>query len=114
LDKGLRQSGVINVFDDPSDAKKRILSLIAGTKRRLYLQGFSLRSFFNGEDSLYWTIKDLAEQKDTDIDIKILLINPNSEQAIYRSYREYRLEDPRAKMSYERFKEETYKSKQLC
>ena len=113
LDKGLRQSGVINVFDDPNDAKKRILSLIAGTKKRLYLQGFSLRSFFDGENILYWTIKDLAEQKDTDIDIKVLLINPSSEQALYRSYREYRLENPRVKMSYERFKEDTYKSAQL-
>lgn len=111
VDKGLHQSGVINVFDDPNDARERIVSLITKTQNRLYLQGFSLRSFFDGDTDLYWTIKQLSEQNK--VDIKILLINPNSEQAIYRSFREYKLENPNTKMSFEKFKEDTYQHAQL-
>jgi hypothetical protein len=112
VDKGLHQSGVINVFDDPDDAKKRLRSLLENTQtERLYIQGFSLRSFFDGEGDIYWKIKQLAEHSGTEI--KVLIINPDSDQAIYRSFREYLLENPNTKMTFEKFKEGTYKTAQL-
>ena len=110
-DKGLHQSGLINVFDDSKDAKDRILALLKGKTEHLYLQGFSLRSYADEADKLYWQIEELA--KEGNVDIRILLINPDSEQAIYRAFREYRLEDTRHKMPFKEFRKGTYKSSQL-
>lgn len=111
-DKGLHQSGLINVFDDPKDAKDRILALLKGKTEYLYLQGFSLRSYADEADKLYWQIEDLV--KEGIVDIRILLINPDSEQAIYRAFREYRLEDPlKHKKSFDDFSKGMYKSSQL-
>jgi hypothetical protein len=112
VDKGLHQSGVINVFDNAVDAKKRILWLIRNPQNhRLYIQGFSLRSYFDGDDVLYWAIKQAVERDD--VDIKVLLINPNSDQAIYRSFREYLLEKPGDTLTFEEFKKDKYKGAQL-
>lgn len=112
VDKGLHQSGAINVFDSAAEAKKRILWLLRNPQNhRLYIQGFSLRSYFDGDDVLYWTIKQAAERND--VDIKVLLINPNSEQAIYRSFRENLLEKPGDPLTFEEFKKDKYKGAQL-
>ncbi len=112
VDKGLHQRGVINVFDNAVDAKKRILWFIRNPQNhRLYIQGISLRSYFDGDDVLYWAIKQAVERND--VDIKVLLINPNSEQANYRSFREYLLEKPGDTLTFEEFKRDKYKEAQL-
>lgn len=110
VDKGIHQSGTINVFSTSHEGKDRILWLIRNTKR-LYIQGFSLHSFFNNQSSLYAAIRERV--KKGDIEIKLLLINPKSISAIYRSYREYRL-DPQANLSFDEFKDkQEYKETKL-
>ena len=89
-DKALRLRGVINMFDSSKDARERILWLIEHTSEILYIQGFSLHSYFDVDSELYWAIRKLAEQQK--VKIKILLIDPESEQAKYRSWREHILQ----------------------
>ena len=89
-DKTLRERGVINMFDSSKDARERILWLIEHTHENLYIQGFSLHSYFDGDSELYWAIRKLTEQKK--VKIKILLIDPESEQAKYRAWREHILQ----------------------
>jgi hypothetical protein len=89
-DRGLRERGIINVFDSSKDARERILWLIEHTHENLYIQGFSLHSYFDGDSELYWAIRKLTEQKQ--VKIKILLIDPESEQAKYRAWREHILQ----------------------
>ena len=102
IGKGIHQSGAINVFSTAEEGKNRILWLIRNTKKRLYIQGFSLNSYFDNQSSLYAAIRERV--KKGDVEIKILLINPKSLSAIYRSYREYRL-DPQANLSFDDFKD---------
>jgi hypothetical protein len=90
IDKGVRERGIINVFASSKDARERILWLIEHTRENLYIQGFSLHSYFDGDSELYWAIRKLTEQKQ--VKIKILLIDPESEQAKYRAWREHILQ----------------------
>lgn len=101
IDKGISQAGVINVFYNQQDARKRFLWLLrdADAKRtqKLYIQGISLHSFF-GRGDLFQAIMRLAKKG---TEIKILLLDPDSEQARFRSYREYILEHKNSDMTFE-------------
>jgi len=92
IEKGFSQSGVTNVFTDPQDARKRIVHLLRQAKKRLRIQGISLNSFFDRGD-LFASIKQLVEENKLE-EIQILILNPESEQAYYRSFREYLFENP--------------------
>jgi hypothetical protein len=113
-DKGLRERGVINMFHTAKDAVDRILWLIGHTEEVLYLQGFSLRAYFDGDGQFYRTIRKVAEKKK--VKIKVLLIDPNSVQAQYRSWREHILlqeEKGEIPLSFEEFKAGPYQKAQL-
>lgn len=111
VDRGLHQSGAINVFDDPQEAKRRIIALMQKTEKVLYIQGFSLRAYSNADDSLYKELRRIV--REGKVDVRILLINPESEQAIYRSYREFWLENPDNTLSLEEFTTQKHKNGQL-
>ncbi|MBI3942274.1 MAG: hypothetical protein HY326_04610 [Chloroflexi bacterium] len=96
IDRGMHSVGAVNVFNDLSEARERLLWLTKNAKKRLYIQGISLKSFFDQGD-LFAAISDLV-----DVDIKILLLNPDSEQAYYRSFREYLFVKP--KITFEEFR----------
>ena len=68
-----------------------MLWLLQHAKRRVYIQGITLRSFFDGK-VLNRAINELVERGN--VEIKILLLDPQSDQARYRSYREYLLNNP--------------------
>lgn len=92
IDKGIYQSGAVNVFNDPKIARQRIIWHINHAKKKLYIQGISLNSFFNiKEPDIFAPIKRLL--MNNKIEIKILLLNPDSEQAKIRSYREHLFAD---------------------
>lgn len=91
LDEGLHLSGAVNVFHDHRLARPRIHWLLEHANQRVYIQGISLRSYFDGRD-LNRAIKTLVEAEN--VDVKVLLLHPDSEQARYRSYREYLLNKP--------------------
>ncbi|MCC6612893.1 MAG: toll/interleukin-1 receptor domain-containing protein [Anaerolineae bacterium] len=85
----------VDVYTDQNQARSRIQYLMENAETRLWIMGISLHSFFNQQPSndLLLTINALAERGKADI--RILMIDPESEQARYRSYREslFRLDE---------------------
>lgn len=92
IDKALYQHGAVNVFNDSKEARDRIIYSLGNAKKRIYIQGISLHSYFAGRDSaLFIQLQQLASNPS--LDIKILILDPDSEQALYRSYREHLFDD---------------------
>jgi hypothetical protein len=86
-DEGINQCGAVNVFTDQKTAKDRIKYILKNTKEneKVSIQGISLSSFLiPGE--LFEAITNLVE--DGKVDLEVLLLDPEKEQAKYRSYRE--------------------------
>ncbi len=92
VDKGVVQSGIVNVYTVPDDGLKRMLYLLRHAKERVSIQGNSLHSFFNNRPAttpLYQAIRKLLIEDRVAIDL--LFLKPDSEQARYRAFREYSL-----------------------
>jgi hypothetical protein len=92
VDKGVQQSGIVNIFTDPDDGLARMGRLLAIAKQKVSIQGISLHSFFNRSSQVYPTISRLL--MDDKVDVEILFLNPTSEQAKFRAYREYSFDNP--------------------
>lgn len=94
LDKGMYECGAINVYDSLEKARKRILHLLGNVEERVYIQGISLNSTLGGidgsqPDDLLHVIGDLVRRGK---EVKILLLDPESEQAKFRAFREWCLQ----------------------
>jgi TIR domain len=89
VDQGIGRSGIVNIFAQRQEGKKRILHLLRQAKEKVYIQGISLHSFFQANDLVTKSIEKLVSKGQ--VDVKILLLDPESDQAKYRSYREYRI-----------------------
>lgn len=83
-DKGLYQCGVANVFSSAGEGLERIQWLLDHASERVSIQGVSLGSFFD-PGPLFNAIVGLI---DRDVELRVLLIDNDCEQAKYRSYRE--------------------------
>lgn len=84
-DMGTYQCGIVNVYTDPLNGSARMKYLLENAKVRVWIQGISLRSFFD-EGALTQEMARLVEEGE--VPIKVLLIDPICRQAKYRSYRE--------------------------
>ena len=94
VDKGVVQSGIANVFTVPSEGLARMIHLLHKAQSRVSIQGNSLHSFFNTRPDpppLYEAIKNLLIADA--VTIELLFLNPDSEQARFRAYREYSLKN---------------------
>jgi len=87
LDRGLHGVSAINVYNDPEEGRQRILSILAGARKRVFIQGISLDSFFDQGNPLFDSIAKLAESGE--VELKCLILDPESDQARYRAYREH-------------------------
>lgn len=87
VDKAIRKANIQNIYYDPGKSQQRILRLIAQTQKILYIKGVSLHSFFRHGD-LFTAIINACKRGVT---VKVLLVEPNCEEARYRSFREYRI-----------------------
>lgn len=107
-DQGIKQCACENVFTDPGKARDRIVHLINNAKEKVSIQGISLHSFFE-PGPLGEALTILLENGKSDLEI--LLLDPDSEQAKFRSYKERLLsfEDQR----YEEFLKEGEHEKSL-
>jgi hypothetical protein len=85
VDKGMRQSAAINVFLDRSESRKRIEQMLKHAKKDVWIQGISLQSFFS-PGPLFTEIVNLISEGV--VRVHVLLIDPESEQAKLRSFRE--------------------------
>jgi len=86
-DKGVSQAGILNVFTDPVDGLTRMQRLLEGAQNRVCLQGISLHSFFNRSNPRLYQLISALLMKDQ-VEVEVLLLNPASEQALFRAYRE--------------------------
>lgn len=122
-DLTIREAHIKNMFENAEregvdQGRKRLLHLIKQeSNTKVWIKGISLQSFFRHESSLYDALYGTCF-KETNLDrnttIRILLIDPECEQARYRAYREYRLHDPESSCTYEQFdKEGRWKTQRL-
>ncbi len=95
-DEGQYQCGIVNIFQDHHEAKPRLLWLLQRAKKRIFIQGISLKSYFDGY-ALNAAINEHLEDSASPVEFRVLLLNPDGEQAKYRSYREYLLNNPQMK-----------------
>jgi len=87
VDTAIRKANIQNIYYDPGKSQQRILRLIERTQKILYIKGVSLHSFFRHGD-LFTAIINAYKRGVT---VKVLLVEPNCEEARYRSFREYRI-----------------------
>jgi hypothetical protein len=85
-DRGVGELGLVNVFTRRDEAAVRILQLLEGAKKKVLIQGISLKSFFTGGSRLTTQVLDLIAK--AQVEIQVLILDPESEQAMYRGYRE--------------------------
>lgn len=85
VDEGVTGCGLVNVFMDKAIAAKRMEYLIKSAESHIFVQGVSLKSLF-GTGDLSTAMK--TKVFDGNVPIRVLILNPNSEQAKYRAYRE--------------------------
>lgn len=90
IDKGAQETGTVNVFITPGTGYDRMCWLIDHAEKRVWLQGISLKSFFE-PGKLHAALRRAMRR--TDVDVRILVLDPDSEQARYRSYREHDFSD---------------------
>jgi hypothetical protein len=85
VDRGLRQAGAVNVFLQKSESRQRILQMLKNAKSHVWIQGISLQSYFSAGDLYKEILGRIVEGK---ICIRVLLIDPECEQAKFRAFRE--------------------------
>ncbi len=93
VDRALLRAKVVNAYYDPKVSRDRLVHLIKNPENgRIWIKGISLRSFFEEGADLYEALRKACLERD--VDVRILVIDPESEQARYRSYREYKIRHP--------------------
>jgi len=95
-DRGIKQTGALNCFTDSELARERIICLLKSRPKRLVIQGITLHSFFQPEPpDLREALFDLFENPDATPGtvIRLLVLDPECEQARLRSYREHLLRE---------------------
>lgn len=85
IDQGINQCGAENFYTDSEKARKRIVYLLQHAEKKVSIQGISLNSFFK-PGALREAVSGVLETGKAELEI--LLLDPDSEQAKYRSYRE--------------------------
>jgi len=105
----IRSARITNMYYDYAISKQRIIKLIEDSKDFLFIKGISLHSYFSFESiDLFSSLMKACERG---VRIRVLLLNPNCEQAKMRSFREYLIKYPSAK--YEDFSEKARKYERL-
>jgi hypothetical protein len=92
----LRGAHIENMFYDQAQSRRRICQLISTTQHRLWIKGISLKSFFNSSNGCQDILEGMTEAHKRGADVRILIINPNGEQARLRSFKEYKIAHPDA------------------
>jgi hypothetical protein len=85
---GMLQAGALNVYTDLDKARERLIYLMNQANERIWLQGISLDSFCL-QDQLHAALERAHRRG---VDVRLLFLDPDSEQARYRSYREHLLQ----------------------
>jgi hypothetical protein len=122
VDEAAGQSGLVNIYNLKPAGSRRMVALMRAFEDQkepftaiqkapgLSLQGISLKSFFSDGDlsnTMYQLIRAGKQ------DIRILFLDPDSEQARFRSYREHLLQPQGRKVGYQAFTDEIHQQSAL-
>ncbi len=94
----IRVANISNMYYNPGESRARIIGLIERTQKNLWIKGISLHSYFTYANADL--IEALIKAYERDVDVRILLINPNGEQAKFRSFREYLMSHPKSQLEH--------------
>lgn len=101
VDQGIEMSGICNIYSDLAGAQERISWLIHNAQRRVWIQGVSLVHHLGPplEDAVLQLLRKPS------IDARLLILDPDCEQARLKSYRDYLLdhEPGAADIDYKRY-----------
>ena len=100
-ERGSYESGVVNIFTDHRQGYDRLCWLIENATERVYIQGVSLKSFFE-PGRLFAAVQRAIARPD--VDLRIMLLDPDGTQARYRSFREHQFAD-HCDRQYQRYEE---------
>jgi hypothetical protein len=98
-DQGIGESGIINIYTDRESAQERIRWLITHARRRVWIQGVSLRHHLSPplEEAMLHLVQTSS------IDTRVLILDPESDQALRKSYRDYLLDRAGAAIEYDEY-----------
>jgi hypothetical protein len=99
-----------NVFIDRRRAAVRMKEEIQRSKR-LWIQGITLKAFFDDSDIADALKTRIRNQKDED-DIKVMLLDPDCDQARVRAYREFVLNSGNV-ITFDEFARDNYSTSKL-
>jgi Helix-turn-helix domain len=87
-DRGISESGIVNIYTNRVSAQERIEWLVAHAKDRVWVQGVSLSHHLNPplEEIM------LSLLRRPSVDTRVLILDPDSDQAVRKSYRDYLLD----------------------
>ncbi len=91
IERGMHECGAVNVYTNSDRARDRIVYLLARAEHRVSIQGISLISYFK-VGALREVLSGILEA--SKVDVEVLLLDPLSDQAKLRSYRERLFESP--------------------
>jgi hypothetical protein len=101
VDQGVAESGMQNIFTDEERASARMAWLIEHAQERVWIQGISLAPMFRPR--LEKAMHDLFVR--SHVDTRLLILDPDCEQAYYKSYRDYLLNRKSGEpLEYERYR----------
>ncbi len=106
---GAHASGMENMFIDRSRSAARMEEEISRSKR-IWIQGITLKAFFNDSHIAKTLAKRIAEPNGPDI--RIMVLDPNCDQAMFRAYREFLLTFGGG-VSFDEFSRHHYKDSKL-
>jgi hypothetical protein len=87
-DQGIGESGILNIYTSRESAQARIMWLIANARRRVWIQGVSLSHHLS--QPLEGEMLKLIHAHS--IDTRVLILDPDCDQAVRKSYRDYLLD----------------------
>jgi hypothetical protein len=96
VDEAIREANITNIYYNYGESRARIINLINQAKDRLWIKGISLHAYFTYANSDL--IEAIINAYSRGVDVRILLINPTSEQAKYRSFREFLMSHPNGRL----------------
>jgi hypothetical protein len=82
----INKSGISNIYPTRIDAYAQIVDLLDGATQQISLMGISLRKFFHNDTDVNEKIKSFKNKNA--LKWHVLVLDPESEQAMFRSIRE--------------------------
>jgi hypothetical protein len=102
-DQGIGESGILNIYTSRESAEARIKWLISRARNRVWIQGVSLSNHLS--PPLEKDMLGLLQARS--VDTRILILDPDSDQAVRKSYRDYLLDQDGIAVDYEEYARDT-------